>query len=136
MSAPTVRPPGLRDVADLTFAVTGVRALEHAAVPTLAFALEIRRTGGGPVRAVSLGADVRIAAPRRRHTPAERVALARLFGGPEQWATGLRPLSWARLSVTVPPFDDVTLIDLSVPCTRECEEAVTAYFDAVRDGEV
>ncbi|MEX2984168.1 DUF6084 family protein [Streptomyces sp. C36] len=133
MSAPA---PHDADIADLSFAVTGARPLEHAAVPTLAFRLAVTRTGGGPVRSVSLTTDVRIAVERRRYREEERLALARLFGQPEQWATGMRPLTWARLTTVLPPFDDTTAVDLPVPCTRECELAVTAYFEAVRDADV
>ncbi len=124
------------DIPELAFAVTGVRPMEHAAVPTLVFPLEITRTGGGPVRAVTLTTTLRIAVTRRRYEHTDRLALARLFGQPEQWATSMRPLHWAQLTTAVPPFDDSTRIDLAVPCTREPELAVTAYLDAVRDGEV
>ncbi|PHQ52982.1 hypothetical protein BLA24_05015 [Streptomyces cinnamoneus] len=120
-------------MADLAFAVTGARPLEHAAVPTLAFRLDIARTGGGPVRSVTLTTTVRIAAARRRYAPAERLSLARVFGQDDQWAAALRPLAWARLTTTVPPFDDSATVDLPVPCTHEGELAVTSYFDAVRD---
>ncbi|GAA2722260.1 MULTISPECIES: DUF6084 family protein [Streptomyces] len=141
MSAPTAPgcapgPARREDIAELSFAVTGCRPLEHAAVPTLAFRLSLTRTGGGPVRSVALTTDVRIAPARRRPADGERLALARLFGRPEQWATSMRPLSWARLTTFVPPFDARTVLELPVPCTRECELAVTAYFEAVRDGEV
>lgn len=124
------------DLPDLNFAVTGVRALEHAAVPTLAFRLAIARTGGGPVRSVTLSTTVRIAAGRRRYDADDRFALARLFGQPEQWATSMRPLAWAQLTTAVPPFDHEAEADLLVPCSREPELAVTGYFDAVQGGHV
>ncbi|MEV5240795.1 DUF6084 family protein [Streptomyces cinnamoneus] len=142
MSTPPAGPrhpdaPATRDdIADLSFRVTGAHPLDHAAVPTLAFPLRITRTGGGPVRSVSLTTTVRIAAARRRYGPADRIALARLFGQPDQWATGLHPLTWAQITTVVPPFDATTTVDLPVPCSRECELAVTAYFEAVGDTEV
>lgn len=110
--------------------------MADTAVPTLAFRLAIRRTGGGRVRSVSLSTAVRIAVTRRRYDRADRLTMARLFGQPEQWATSMRPLTWARISTVVPPFEDSTEIDLPVPCTRDTELAVTSYFHAVRDGEV
>jgi len=124
------------EVPDLDFAVTGARPMPEQAVPTVAFRLAIRRTGGGPVRSVSLSTAVRIAVARRRYDNADRLTMARLFGQPEQWATSMRPLTWARISTVVPPFDLETEIDLPVPCTRDTELAVTSYFHGVRDGEV
>lgn len=132
----SARACGHDDIPDLSFAVTGIRALEHAAVPTMAFRLAVARTGGGPVRAVTLTTVVRIAVARRRYDDADRLVLAHLFGQPEQWAVSMRPLTWTQLTTIVPPFDDSTTVDLLVPCNRECELAVTSYFEAVRDGEV
>lgn len=128
--------PEVPDVPELDFAVTGARPMADTAVPTLAFRLALRRNGGGRVRSVSLSTAVRIAVTRRRYDRADRLTMARLFGQPEQWATSMRPLTWARISTVVPPFDDSTEIDLPVPCTRDTELAVTSYFHAVRDGEV
>jgi hypothetical protein len=127
---------GQADVPDLDFAVSGARAMADAAVPTVAFRLALSRSGGGPVRSVSLNAAVRIAVARRRYDRADRLVMARLFGQPEQWATSMRPLTWARLSTVVPPFENETEFDLPVPCSRDAELAVTSYFHGVRDGEV
>ncbi len=133
----TAGTPAVRtDIADLDFTVLGVRALEHAAVPTLAFRLAAARTGGGAVRSVTLNTAVRIDVTRRRYDDVEPAALARLFGQPEQWATSMRPLTWARLTTVVPPFDTTTELDLAVPCGQEHELAVTGYFEAVRTGEI
>jgi hypothetical protein len=140
--APTPRgghasgPAGRHDIPDLTFAVTGARPLPHAAVPTVVFRLAIGRSGGGPVRSVTLSTAIRIAVTRRRYEHADRLALAQLFGQPEQWATSMRPLAWAQLTTIVPPFDETTEVDLAVPCTRDPELAITSYFHAVRDGDV
>ncbi len=120
----------------LDFAVSGVRPMEDMAVPTLAFRISVRRTGGGHVRSVSLNTAVRIAVARRRYDTADRLVMARLFGQPEQWATSMRPLTWARVTTVIPPFDNETEFDLPVPCTRDSELAVTSYFHGVRDGEV
>lgn len=124
------------DLPDLDFAVTGARAMTDAAVPTLLFRLALSRTGGGRVRSVSLNADVRIAVDRRGCDRVDRLVMARIFGQPEQWATSMRPLTWARISTVVPPFDERTETDLAVPCSRDMDLAVTSYFHGVRDGEV
>lgn len=125
-----------RDIPELDFAVLGVRPLEHAAVPTLAFRVSATRTGGGPVRSVTLKTAVRIDVARRRYDDVEPAALARLFGQPEQWATSMRPLTWAQLTTVVAPFESATEFDLALPCAQEHELAVTGYFEAVRGGVV
>ncbi|WP_111604300.1 DUF6084 family protein [Streptomyces sp. Amel2xB2] len=124
------------DVPDLDFSVTGARAAADSAVPALAFRLALRRTGGGAVRSVSLTTDVRIDVARRGYDGADPLVLARLFGQPEQWATSMRPLTWARVTTVVPAFDERTETDLQVPCSRDMELAVTSYFHGVREGEV
>ncbi|GAB7029264.1 DUF6084 family protein [Streptomyces sp. NPDC021749] len=121
---------------DLSFAVTGVGALPHAAVPTLVLKLAVARTGGGPIRSLTLSTAVRIDAARRSYGPAEALALARLFGQPDQWATSMQPLAWAQVTSVVPPFDDRTEIDLPIPCGGDAGLAAVTYLRAVRDGEV
>ncbi|SCK52105.1 DUF6084 family protein [Streptomyces sp. WMMB 322] len=137
----TETPPGTgagrrTDLPDLDFTVTGARPMADAAVPTLVFRLALARSGGGRVRSVSLNTDVRIAVARRRYDRADRLVMARLFGQPEQWATSMHPLTWARISTVVPPFDERAESDLPVPCSRDMELAVTSYFHGVRDGEI
>ncbi|GAA2392203.1 DUF6084 family protein [Streptomyces glaucosporus] len=139
MTAPHTAPdggPARHTVPSLSFAVTGARPERFAAVPTLRFDLGITRTGGGPVRSVSLAASVRIDVARRRYDDRTRHALAGLFGAPERWGTTLRPLAWTRTTVVVPPFTDATAVTLTVPCPGDAELAVTKYLYAVRDGEV
>lgn len=138
--APSVRTAGVpavrTDIADVDFAVRGIRPLEHAAVPTLVLRLALTRTGGGPVRSVTLNTTVRIDVARRRYDGVEPAALARLFGQPDQWATSMRALTWAQLTTVVPPFEDGTEVDLPLACGQEHELAVNGYFEVVRDGEV
>ncbi|MFC4496924.1 DUF6084 family protein [Streptomyces ovatisporus] len=121
---------------DLDFAVTSAHPMPGQALPTVAFRLAVTRTGGGPVRSLSLTTTVRIAVARRRYEHADLLTMARLFGQPEQWATSMQPLTWARVTTVVPPFHTRTETDLPVPCTRDTELAVTSYFHCVRDGEV
>ncbi|KUJ66528.1 hypothetical protein ACZ90_36020 [Streptomyces albus subsp. albus] len=123
-------------VPDLGFTVTGVAPERFASIPTLSFRVEITRTGGGPVRSVSLTTAIRIAVTGRRYSAGEQRALADLFGAPERWGTTLRPLAWAQTTLTVPPFDDATTVELAVPCGYDTELAVTKYLQAVRDGDV
>ncbi|GAA2446831.1 DUF6084 family protein [Streptomyces macrosporus] len=139
MTAPRTAPDGVparHAVPSLAFTVTDARPERFAAVPTLRFELGIARTGGGPVRSISLTASVRIDVTRRRYDDRTRRALAELFGAPERWGTTLRPLAWTRTTVVVPPFTDTTTVALTVPCPCDAELAVTKYLYAVRDGEV
>ncbi|GHH86810.1 hypothetical protein GCM10018793_60180 [Streptomyces sulfonofaciens] len=131
-AGPRARP----DLPQLAFTVAGIRPLEHAAVPTLAIRLTVTRTGGGPVRSVLLTTAIRIDAARGPHEHTDAAALAPLFGQPEQWATSMRPLTWARLTTVLPPFDDRSHTDLAVPCTGDTEQALRTYFRAVRDADV
>jgi hypothetical protein len=123
-------------IPDLTFAVTGAEPERFAALPTLRFRLEITRSGGGPVRSVSLTTAIRIDVARRRYGPEARRGLAELFGAPERWGSTMRPLVWTQTTVVVPPFDTSTTTDVTVPCGYDTELAVTKYLRAVRDGDV
>jgi hypothetical protein len=129
LSAPVTAPV-------LAFAVTEAEEERFAALPTLRFGLEIARTGGGPVSSVALTTDIRIDVARRRYPPQAQGALAELFGAPEQWAAGMRPLTWARTTVHVPAFDDRTTVEIPVVCSYEPELALTKYLRAVGDGDV
>jgi hypothetical protein len=124
------------DIPRLSFAVSSVRPLERAAVPTLAFGLAVTRSGGGPVRSVLLSTAIRIDAARASYEHADVRALGELFGQPEQWATSLRPLAWTRLTTVVPPFDTHTTLTLEVPCTGDRERALHTYFRALGDADV
>ena len=123
-------------IPDLGFAVQGAEAVRHAAAPTLAFALRVERSGGGAVRAILLDVQVQIAARRRRYDAGEQERLFELFGPPHGWSTALRTLLWTRTTVVVPPFDDVTVVDVPVACTYDLEVAASRYFDALDEGEV
>ncbi|MFH8803369.1 DUF6084 family protein [Streptomyces sp. NPDC017936] len=122
---------------DLAFAVTAAQEERFAALPTLRFRLEIVRNGGSPVGSIALNTVVRIDVARRRYGPRARAALTELFGAPEQWANGMRPLTWARSTVHVPAFDDRTTVEIPVECPYDTELAVVKYLRAVGgDGDV
>ncbi|QUH03412.1 hypothetical protein HUO13_23605 [Saccharopolyspora erythraea] len=129
-------PDGRQAAPELAFQVTGAAPVRFAAVPTLSFRIGVSRTGGGPVRSITLTTTVRIAAPRRRYRPAEQAMLTELFGTPDQWARTMRPLPWARATTVVAPFTDSTATEVPVVCTWDVELAVAKYFLAVRDGGV
>jgi hypothetical protein len=131
MTAPTALSASVAPV--LAFAVTGAEEERFAALPTLRFRLEITRTGGSPVGSIALHTVVRIDAARRRYGAEAQEALGELFGAPEQWATSMRPLTWARATVHVPAFEDRTAVEIPVECPYDTELAVTKYLRAVGD---
>jgi hypothetical protein len=126
--APTISVP------ELDFEVEGAERVEHAAVPTIAFAL--RLDSELPVRSVLLDVQVQIAARRRPYDESARVRLFELFGPAEQWDTSLRTVLWTRTTLVVPPFTGSTVVELPIACSYDLDVAASRYFDALEDGEV
>jgi hypothetical protein len=122
-------------IPQLALAVTDAARLEHAAVPTLRFALRVT-SAGAAVRSVLLDIQIRIAATRRAYSHDADDRLFELFGARADWGTTLRSLLWTRTTLVVPPFTDATEVDLLVPCTYDLEVGAAKYFDALRDGDV
>ena len=127
---------GADSAPQLAFAIEDGAVLEHAAVPTLRFALRIDSVAGPPVRALALNVQLRIAATRRAYGDRDRERLVELFGRPSDWGRNLRSLHWTNLSVQVGPFTGSTLVELPVTCTYDLEVTASRYLDALEDGEV
>ena len=123
-------------VPELGFAVESAEPLEHAAVPTLRFALRIESRDGRPIRSVLLDTQIQIAARRRPYDAAAHDRLFELFGPVANWGTSLRTLLWTRTTLVVPPFTESTTVDLHVPCSYDLEVMASRYFDALADGDV
>jgi hypothetical protein len=121
-------------VPEVSFTVRDAAPLEHAAVPTLRFALEV--ASPHDVRSIVLDVQLQIAARRRAYDAAVHDRLFELFGPPDAWGTTLRTLPWTRMTVVVPPFDGSTVVDLHLPCSYDLEVVASRYFDALEDGEV
>jgi hypothetical protein len=122
---------------ELEFTVRDGGVLEHAAVPTLRFAVSIGTVGAAAqVKSVALNVELRIAATRRRYKEGERDRLVELFGQPEEWGRNLKTLHWTSLTMHVPPFTGRTEIELPITCTYDLEVSASRYFDALEDGEV
>jgi hypothetical protein len=119
----------------LDFRVDGVKAAEHAVVPTLAFALRID-AGGREIRSLALDVQVRIAATRRRYDDDERSGLFELFGPAASWDRSLRNLRWTTASLNVPRFTGSTAVELHVPCTYDFDVAAAKYLNALARGDV
>ena len=121
----------------LTFAVKDGGVLEHAAVPTLRFALGIESVAGPvAVRSVALSVEIRIAATRRTYNPAERERLAEVFGHDDEWRRNLHSMHWTTLAVNVPPFDGSTEVDLPVTCTYDLEVTGARYLNGLDHGQI
>ena len=123
-------------IPQLGFEVLGAERLEHAAVPTVRFALCVRSAPEEDIRSVLLDVQVQIAARRRHYDEAAFARLSELFGPPAGWGTGLHTLLWARTTLVVPPFTASTVVELPLPCTYDTEVAAAKYLDALRDGDV
>ena len=137
MSATSPRPAAALDpVLDVHFGVEDAGMLEHAAVPTLRFAVRIRADGERPIRSIMLDVQIQIAARRRSYDDAEKERLLELFGEAGRWSTTLRTLPWTRISQNVPGFTGETLVDLHVPCTYDFEVTAAKYLQALDDGEI
>jgi uncharacterized protein DUF6084 len=121
---------------DLTFEVEGAERVEHAAVPTLRFALRVTAPEGRAIRSVLLDTQVQIAARRRRYDEEAEEKLFELFGAPAGWGSTLRTLPWTRVTTVVPPFTGSTLVDVPVPCSYDLHVVASRYFDALADGDV
>jgi Family of unknown function (DUF6084) len=116
------------------FSIEDGGVLPHSAVPTLRFGLKVE--SDEDVRALSLNAQVRIAATKRTYSDAEEEALREVFGSPEQWGRSLQSLHWTNLSVQVPAFSGSTRVDLLVSCTYDLEVTAANYLAGLDDGEV
>ena len=121
---------------ELAFAVEDAGRVEHAAVPTLRFALRVDSPDGRAIRSVLLDVQIQIAARRRHYDAGAEDRLFELFGAPAGWGTTLRTLPWTRATLVVPPFTGSTVADVPVICTYDLEVAASRYLDALEDGEV
>jgi hypothetical protein len=118
----------------LAFAIEDAHAVQHAAVPTIAF--DLRISSSRAVRALQLDVQLQIAARRRSYDEPEHERLWELFGTPDRWSDTLRTLPWLRTTVAVPPFEEATLVELPVDCTYDLEVTAARYFAGLADGEI
>lgn len=129
----TTPPPGQPWLA---FAVSGVRAVEHAAAPTLIFTLDVDDRSGQEVFAVALTMHIHIEPIKRSYDEETRAKLIELFGEPRRWAKTAGRMLWSIESVLVHNFKGSTSVEVPVLCNYDLELAATKYFSSVPDGEV
>jgi uncharacterized protein DUF6084 len=122
---------------DLTFEVIGAAPVLHAAQPILALEIAVRNARRGEtIHAVTLHAQVRIEAQRRRYSAAEQLALDDLFGAPSRWEQTLKPLLWAQTSVALPRFEGEATAQIPLPCTLDFAVGSARYAHAIEEGSV
>jgi hypothetical protein len=121
---------------DLSFSVTGARAAQFAAVPTLLFRLAIEDGSAERIGSIMLRCQVRIATRQRDHSPQEQAGLFEVFGEPERWGDTLKPLLWTQAVLLVPAFQGATEIELPVACTYDLEVTAAKYLQALDGGGV
>jgi hypothetical protein len=122
--------------AELAFTVEGAGRVEHAAVPTVRFAVRIGAASGLAIKSVLLDTQIQIAARRRRYDAAAEEKLFELFGAPGGWGSTLRTLPWTRVTSVVPPFTGSTVVGVEVPCSYDLQVVASRYFDALDGGDV
>lgn len=146
-ASPAARPPGLiadeaepegpaqpLDRPDPAFEILGVRPLESAATPTLAFAVRATDLSGIRIYTAALSVLFTVEPGKRTYEPEERVRLVELFGAPERWASTTGAFRWSQVDVLVPSFTGETHFEIRMPCTFDHEIAATKYFGGLTDG--
>jgi hypothetical protein len=123
---------------DLSIQVASASVVPFAAVPTVAFQLEIRNSlAAEEIHTVALRCQIQIEVTRRGYTPQEQARLLDLFGHPDRWGQTLRNLLWMHTSMVVPGFEGTgTTVDMNVPCTFDFSVAATKYFEGLAGGDI
>ena len=123
---------------DLRIQIPESRVVPFAAVPTIAFQLQIENAEANEViHTIALRCQLQIETTRRGYTPEEQTRMNDLFGNPERWGQTLRNLLWMHISLVVPHFEGAkTTVDMHVPCTFDFNVASTKYFDGLNSGDI
>ena len=123
---------------ELSIQVVGAKVVPFAAVPTLAFQLQIANAARNEtIHTIVLRCQIQIEVTRRSYKPEEQARLRDLFGHPDRWGQTLRNLLWTHASVVVPAFDGAsTSVDLPIPCTFDFNVASTKYFEGLEGGAI
>lgn len=123
---------------DLTFKVDSASVVPFAAVPMLAFQLQIKNSvPNEAIHTVALRCQIQIETTRRRYTPGEQEGMLDLFGQPDRWSQTLRSMLWTHVQLVVPGFaGDSTVVDMQAPCTFDFNVASTKYFAALAEGDI
>jgi hypothetical protein len=129
----TTPPP---DQPHLKFRITGVRAVEHAAAPTLSFTMEIEDTSGREVFMSGLTVGIHIEPAKRAYQEQDKAKLVELFGEVHRWKTTAQRMVWSIETVLLPSFTGKTRVEVRVACNYDLELSAAKYFYSVSDGEI
>ena len=123
---------------ELNIQVAGAGVVPYAAVPTLAFQLQIGNAAPDEeIHTIALRCQIQIEVTRRNYAPKEQARLLDLFGRPERWGQTLRNMLWTHASMIVPGFEGgSTVADMNIPCTFDFNVAATKYFEGLSAGEI
>lgn len=122
---------------DLSFEILSAAPARDMLTPALSFDLRVvNRFPEQSIHTVLLRCQVQIEVARRRYSSLEQTQLRELFDDPSRWGDTLRPMTWANLSVSIPPFQGSTVFPLVVPCTFDMNAASAKYFLGIDGGEV
>jgi len=125
-------------VPDLDFQIESASVVPFAAVPMLAFQLQIRNAvGDEKIHTIALRCQIQIETTRRGYVPEEQERLLDLFGQPDRWSQTLRSMLWTHINLVVPGFAGArAVVDMQVPCTFDFNVAATKYFEGLTGGEI
>jgi len=123
---------------DLTFEVESARVVPFAAVPILAFQLQIKNAvSAEQIHTIALRCQIQIEVTRRHYTPSEQEQMLDLFGQPDRWSQTLRSMLWTHVNLVAPGFSGSgSVVDMQVPCTFDFNVAATKYFAGLEDGDI
>ena len=122
---------------NLDFKIEGAEVVEFSATPQIAFKLKLTNANSAEsIHSVALRCQIQIEVTRRRYSSEDQERLRDLFGESDRWSQTLRNLLWTHVSVNVPRFQGVTVVDVQVPCTFDFNVAATKYFHGLGDGDV
>jgi Family of unknown function (DUF6084) len=122
--------PGLR------LAIAGVRAVPHAAAPTLSFTLRVDDDSGLEVFMAGLSVQIQIEPAKRTYDAESKAKLTELFGDPHRWTTTAQRMHWTSQGVLLGSFTGSTTAQIEVLCNYDVELAAAKYFHSVTDGEI
>jgi hypothetical protein len=122
---------------DLSFQIEKAEPQRFTVAPTLLFKLRIANSVPSEiVHSVALRCQIQLEVARRKYSGEDQSQLRDLFGEPERWSQTLKTMLWTHASVVAPAFQDITVVDLPVPCTFDFNIAATKYFHGLTDGDV
>jgi len=127
---------GRPDEPGLRLTVDGVRAIAHAAAPTLSFGLDVEDDSGCEVFMAALSVQIQIEPAKRSYDPESRAKLIELFGDPHRWTTSAQRMHWTSEAVFLRSFSGSTRTEIEVLCNYDVELAAAKYFHSVTDGEI